>query len=321
MPILGTIASAYNESGTRGLFGGGNDSGGNPVDTMQYITIETTGNTTDFGDLSLSRSALGSCSSSTRGVFAGGANYQTGSYPNWARVNIDYVTIATTGNATNFGNLSNTRYKLSGCGSSTRGVFAAGSPTLDDALLNTIEYITIASTGNATNFGNLNNSTSGIAACSSPTRGVFAGGNSPGASFGSPGINVIDYVTIASTGNATDFGDLTVARRLAAGGSSSTRGVFVGGVSNMEINVIDYVTIASTGNATDFGDLTSTTARWQLGMCSSSIRGVVAGGEGTGSVNKMEYITIATTGNATEFGTMNPYVKQLAGLSSGHGGL
>jgi hypothetical protein len=55
MPILGTVASAYNESGTRGLFGGGNDSGGNPVDVMQYITIETTGNTTDFGDLTVTR--------------------------------------------------------------------------------------------------------------------------------------------------------------------------------------------------------------------------------------------------------------------------
>ena len=40
-------------------------------------------------------------------------------------------------------------------------------------------------------------------ACSSHTRGVFGGGQSPAA------INVIQYVTIATTGNATDFGDLT----------------------------------------------------------------------------------------------------------------
>ena len=43
-----------------------------------------------------------------------------------------------------------------------------------------------------------------MATCSDLTRGVFAGG------FNST--STIDYVTIASPGNATDFGDLSVAR-------------------------------------------------------------------------------------------------------------
>ena len=37
------------------------------------------------------------------------------------------------------------------------------------------------------------------------SRGVFGGGSIPST-------NVIEYVTIANTGNATDFGDLTVTR-------------------------------------------------------------------------------------------------------------
>ena len=37
-------------------------------------------------------------------------------------------------------------------------------------------------------------------------RGVFAGGQTPSA------VNTMDYITIASTGNGTDFGDLTQAR-------------------------------------------------------------------------------------------------------------
>jgi hypothetical protein len=37
-------------------------------------------------------------------------------------------------------------------------------------------------------------------------RGVFSGGLSTGFVIS----NVIDYITIATTGNATDFGDLTV---------------------------------------------------------------------------------------------------------------
>jgi len=43
-----------------------------------------------------------------------------------------------------------------------------------------------------------------LASCSNGTRGLFGGGAGPS--------NVIDYVTIQTTGNATDFGDLTVAR-------------------------------------------------------------------------------------------------------------
>ena len=39
--------------------------------------------------------------------------------------------------------------------------------------------------------------------CSSGTRGLFLGGGT---------VNVIQYITIASAGNAVDFGDLTVSR-------------------------------------------------------------------------------------------------------------
>ena len=98
-------------------------------------------------------------------------------------------------------------------------------------------------------------------------RGLFGGGDSGTLS------NVIDYVTIATTGNATDFGDLTVARGYLASCSSSTRGLFGGGESTGYSNVIDYVTIASTGNATDFGDLTGT--RRSFSGCSDVHGGLV----------------------------------------------
>ena len=66
----------------------------------------------------------------------------------------------------------------------------------------------------------------------------------------------MDYVTIASTGNATDFGDLTQARAGIGGNSNSLRAVFLSGEAPSYVNTIDYVTITSTGNATDFGDTT-----------------------------------------------------------------
>ena len=92
-----------------------------------------------------------------------------------------------------------------------------------------------------------------LASCSSSTRGLFAGGNT------SPGVytNVIDFITISSVGNATDFGDLTAGIWFAASCSSNIRGVFGGGtISPVVINNISYVTIATQGNAQDFGDLT-----------------------------------------------------------------
>jgi hypothetical protein len=79
---------------------------------------------------------------------------------------------------------------------------------------------------------------------------VFGGGTNGTVS------NVIDYITIATPGNATDFGDLTVARREVASASDGTYSFFAGGNVEGGGNTIDYVTVATPGNATDFGDLT-----------------------------------------------------------------
>ena len=78
--------------------------------------------------------------------------------------------------------------------------------------------------------------------------------------------NVIDYVTIATTGDATDFGDITVARADGAGVASPTRGLMTGGETpSSDYNTIDYVTIATTGNASDFGDASVGESRGQAG--------------------------------------------------------
>tara|TARA_R100001509_G_C4867661_1_gene215607 strand:- start:1518 stop:1772 length:255 start_codon:yes stop_codon:yes gene_type:complete len=63
-------------------------------------------------------------------------------------------------------------------------------------------------------------------------------------------------MTIASTGNASDFGDLLTVNNGLSGCCSKIRGLFAGGfIGTGNSNVIQYVTIASTGNAQDFGDL------------------------------------------------------------------
>jgi hypothetical protein len=139
--------------------------------------------------------------------------------------------------------------------------------------------------------------------------GLFAGG------YTTNYTNVIQYISIASTGNAIDFGDLTLARQEYAGCSSATRGCFGGGNDATTVNVIDYVTILTTGNATDFGDLIVPTQG--MGACSSSTRGVWGGGElSAGRTNAIQYITIATTGNATDFGDLLAENNALYGCAS-----
>lgn len=291
----------------RGVFAGGRDNTNAYVNTIDYISISTTGNATDFGDLIANGQGRAGVSSSTRGCWGG--RYDGAYY-----TDIDYVTIATAGNATDFGDLTVSRSYTGGCGSGTRGLFGGG---WSGSAHNVIDYITIASVGNATDFGDLTVSRYGVQSCSSSTRGLFGGGDSGADS------NVIDYVTIASVGNATDFGDLTVARFDSEGASSSTRGLFMGGEIGAGTfkNEIDYVTIASVGNATDFGDLSVT--RGRCGCTSNGIRAVAAGGFGSGSTyyNVIDYVTIASVGNATDFGDLSTTRSHTGGLSDSHGGL
>ena len=88
-----TVGS-YDGSGRgRGVFGGGT-----PVANIDFITISTTGNTLNFGTLSVSRRGMGSCASPIRGLFGGGYG------PTYSNI-IDYITIASEGNAIDFGDL------------------------------------------------------------------------------------------------------------------------------------------------------------------------------------------------------------------------
>ena len=219
------------------------------TNTIDFITIANIASSTDFGDLTEARRRTQSLSNSTRGVHVGGTGQSPKPYFN----TIDYSTIATLGNATEFGDTLAAHVATGGSvASSTRGVYSVGY--LSGSYVNTLEYITIATTGNGQDFGDLNGGTIGYhfrGSINDSTRGLFAGGYDPAGNVQ----NKIDFITIASTGNATDFGDLTVARRSAAGTSNSIKSVFMGGYLPGVTNIIDSVIIQTTGNAKDFGDL------------------------------------------------------------------
>lgn len=292
----------------RGLFAGGYTVP-SVTNVIEYITISSTGNSQDFGDLTTARQDAHSSASPVRGVFAtSGAN------------TLDYVTIASTGNAQDFGDATRKDYS-SATGNSTRGVYGGGNfPTR----INTIEYITIANPGIAVDFGDLTTARAALGACSSPTRAVFGGGYTGGGQTGS--VNTIDYITTSTTGNAVSFGSLTTAKWFVTACSNSTRGLFAGGYTPApgRTSVIDYITIASTGNAISFGNLT--VARAAASACASSIRGVFGGGSAAapvGDTNTIDYVTIASTGNAVDFGDLaqSTSTRIKGACSNGHGGL
>ena len=234
-------------SSTRGIAGGLQDPAGN-YDFMEFVTIATQGNGTTFGDTSQTVGRIGAGGGSqTRGILAGGAPFLTA---------IDFVTIATIGNGQDFGDLVAAFSHLGGASSPTRVIFAGGGQPSPLAYDNTIQFVTTATTGNATNFGDTTTGRRSPGGASSETRAVFAGGLNPAIS---PSYRTdIDFVTMASAGNATDFGDITVGRYAAASSSNGIRGVFMGGYMSpgASTNTIDFVSIATTGNALDFGDLT-----------------------------------------------------------------
>ena len=241
---MSSAVAAVSFYGDRAVSAGGNG----PANIIQYFDITSAGNATDFGDLLVARYDLSPSSDGSRGIFSGGANPSVTD-------TISYVTIASTGNATDFGNLPSARHGQSQgtISDGTTGIWGGGDT---GSVTNQICSITIQTTGDASDFGDLNSSHRYFGACCSLTRGVFGGAYNSSPCVA--GCNYIDYITIASPGNATDFGDLNVAVDTGSATSNNTRGIFAGGNKDAgTCEDIQYITIANTGNATDFGDLVS----------------------------------------------------------------
>jgi len=316
--------TAYRGGRGRGVFGGGYSPGASPyvvVNTIDYVTIATLGNATDFGDLTQARTGYSSGASSTRGVFGGGKIAPLA----FAQIQstIDYIEIQSTGNAFDFGDLNNTLGRGSAASDSTRAVFAGGYDQSAAPNYNSdvgMQYITIASKGNAATFGTQFFGRYGMGAAASPTRAIYFGGGYESSPGTVTNVNIIDYVTIQTLGDAKNFGDLTEKSRMIASCANSTRGLRAAGFASARVNTIDYVTMSSTGNATDYGDLTYVN-NFPF-ACSSSTRGLFAGGytNPASSIN-IEKVEIATTANATDFGDLTKQKSHGSAVSDSHGGL
>ena len=257
----GRNRTACTSDGTYAIAAGGNTGDGR-TDNIEYVTTATLANATSFGTLSTNVREASGTSNGTKGLIMGGQ--WNGSEAN----TIEYITIATPGNSTDHGDLTSAGQQTcpSAPSNGTYGYYTGGNGSGGDYYPRAaaIDYVAIATTGNASDHGDLTHrKVQQPGAAWDATYALWAGGQNygTGTSIVEYQTNKIDYITMGTSGNGTDFGDLTIARHSTAGCTNATRGTFQGGnpgSSPYHVNTIDYVTIATPGNATDHGDLTRT---------------------------------------------------------------
>ena len=141
---LSTSRGAFgcSASRTRAIICGGNAPGITGSNNIQYFEMTSLSNTIDFGDLTYDAAEAGAHSNNVRLVVTGAASHASNV--------INFLTVASTGSAQDFGDQANKLSSTSGCGSPTRAIFAGGSTP---STTNIIEFITVASTGNSIDFG------------------------------------------------------------------------------------------------------------------------------------------------------------------------
>ena len=242
----GQFGAASNAS--RAVWAGGYAYGlSDQSDVMDYVAFATTGNAADFGNLTAGthnsfHSVVGN---GVYGFHVGGTRTVLSPYSATHINKIDRWTQDTAGNATDHGDLTQSRAYSGAACDGTNVVVAGGYIPSSPNRVNTIDTFSAGSASNATDFGDLTVGRQSTGVGYDTTRAVYAGGwSASGAS------NVIDYVTMASAGNATDFGDITTGE-YAAGTTDATLCCFATG-TGLSAN-IHKITIQTLGNATDTG--------------------------------------------------------------------
>ena len=295
---LGSAIAASGAFGDRGFRIGYYDASNTISNNIEYWDISaSSGNAVDFGDLTRNH---------YRGMAASSADYvyTIGGYTafNSTAVNvIDRFATATTGNATDVGDtvVSNVFDGTAEASiSAGRVVYCDGKYQNNNT---TIEYFAFGSSVTAADFGDQNVAVYQMGSAANETRKLIAGGYTTSAAT-----NAIQYITMATTGNAADFGDLVhgaAYRSFGAGTGGQDKAIFgdgtAGGYSSANMQ---YVDITTTGNAVDFGDL-HTGAAINTGLCNATKAHVIGGYNGA-SINNIQQFTMATTGNATDYGDL-----------------
>jgi len=258
--------------------------------TIDRFSLSSSGNSTDWADLSYSSQYDSGTSSGSHGYNSGSSsdditaivqkfaftsqtnstshcdlassscwsggghnneNYGWDSTGWWNCTQIDRYSFTSTSTATDWGDTTTAGGYSSGASSSTHGYRVGGNTSNDGPGSTTIDRFSMSSSGDATDVGDLSGTQAfGCCCTSSTTHGIKHGGWS---SWGSSYSNIMERFSFASSANGVDWGDLTVGRVFVAPHSGVDYGFVSSGKGGN--NVIDRHSYSSSGNATDWGDL------------------------------------------------------------------
>lgn len=253
--------AAYFHIGHSSSVSGYNSGGDAPpfptvVNTIDKFPFSAGGASSDVGDLTnsnLFRNA--GFSSSTHGFLAGGTLVPFAN-------TIQRFPFATDTNATNVGTLLAGRSSGTSQSSTTHGFVSGGYLSESFSEARSIERISFSTGSGISTVGNLTvTSRRYSAGHSSPSHGYTSGGSV--FAFSPTVINITDKFPFATNANATDVGDLTLARYLMAAVNSTLSGYTIGGFNDntppgTSSNIIDKFPFSSDTNSSDVGDLPQT---------------------------------------------------------------
>lgn len=277
---------------------------------VSRLIIESQGSGEFWGNLNSWPSqgyyAGGQAGNTTKGYVVGGLDFGGGPNSGYNLGQLRYFTYATSGNS-----VYNSELSASKTGSSaptgnnnTRGVSMIGSNypiTLFPIV--PIEYWTTATGGSVGSFGSMTGTYGAGAgqAVFNNTRMICAGGNKGQFGGGDTPISSMNYITTATTGNSSFFGNISRGATFGTlhSAASDTRGLFAGAaITSGSYSGIDEITIGTTGNTAAYSNLT-----------------VAIGGRAGGTSNTktalfftdasaVEKFTIASTATATAWGAI-----------------
>ena len=305
-----TVPSLGDWKGTRAIIIGGNHYNaagyGRSVDSIQYKTLTTDGNTSAFDDLSLpTHDAAGSGSNGTRIVYGGGRTYAASGSEN--HVTIEYMVAASTGSVADAGDLEVGSYAggRDGASNGTLCFFVGGS----NGLQANMEQMTISSTSGAADAGDLQFGTSGDH-CTSNGDSKFL---IIGLGTAQAGKTAIDEHNFDTSASSTAYGNVaTVGIGMSGSVCATNRVVTAGGFVSSGPYVLgtrmQFFPVASSadGDSSDEADLVVGV----MAPCGTSdgTRGEFYGGEATSAnnyqQNDIQKITIASLSNATDIGDL-----------------
>ena len=296
-----TDSPEIHTGGTRALIASGNTNS----DKIEYANLATTGGVTTFGDIGGSNGAYrNGTADRTRAVFFNAQN----------STDSQFVTIASTGNSASFATMPNDYNQCASCSDGIRGFRVGGSDA--GVTYANIYQIIFQTTGEVIDWGNLSVNRLAFHGNMNSTRAVFHGGSSPGST---DGVASMEFITMATQGTGSDFGDMIDAGKHRMAGCNSVRGLIAGGsVSNSAVRDIEYITLSTLGNAVSFGDLGGTANAGSNGACSSPTRALFAS---IGNNNTTNYAQIMHEGDAIQFSDLGLGRNYAGTASNGHGGL